>query len=350
MLLLLIWHILIYFLVMNRSSLANETVEEKISFSVAFLIILLVAVTGNSFVIHVARKLLSAGRGPFNILVITMAASDILYALTVVPNQVHFVLKGPLWIPGDFGIFLCKFVQFSVVFAISSSILTLTAMTVDRYLAIVPDIKTPLTRKSVLKVIFAILVFSFGWSSIALYKMNTVSHVYSEEKLNFCSQVYSEDKHVDKKLHKAEYTLSFIFYYVFPVVVMSVLYFFIIRFLWLRKIPGNRINQNETQRRKQLRKVTCMLVTMATSFAITLFPVHVTHYYWAYDNVSKLPSFLQHLLLWSAHTNCATNPCFYLIFIKEYQDELRRFYCCYKSSQGKNREQDINLQRVKARY
>ena len=244
---------------MNWSSSNNETehkvtphsIEEKIGFTVAYLAILLVAVIGNSFVIHVARKLLSAGRGPFNILVINMATSDILYAFTVIAFQVKYSFVGQLWFPGGFGIILCKFVFFTAVFAMSSSILTLTVMTVDRYLAIVPDVKRPLSRKNVLRIILAILIFSFGLSTFNLIKMNTVSNVYSEEKRTLC--LVNND--ADVKLIRAEYVILFIFFYAFPVFVMSVLYFFIIRFLWLRKIPGNKTNQNEKQRRKHLRKV-----------------------------------------------------------------------------------------------
>ena len=217
---------------MNGSSSNNQTeeyvvpysVEMKIGYSMAYLAILLVAVSGNSFVIHVARKLLSAGRGPFNILVINMAASDILYAFTVVSLNLKYLYNGNLWFPGEFGAFLCKFSGFALVFSISYSILSLIAMTVDRYLAIVPDVKKPLTRKTVLKVIFAVLVSSFGWSSFNFFKLDTASDVYPEEKLTFCYFVYSGDKYVDEKLLKVEYTLSFIFLYVFPVAVMSVLY------------------------------------------------------------------------------------------------------------------------------
>ena len=341
------WHVS-FVLEMNGSSPNNETkqyfVEERIGFSIVYLAILLVGVIGNCFVIHVARKLLSAGRGPFNILVINMAASDTLYALTVVPLFIINLYRGNLWFLDEAGTLMCKFLNFALVFAISSSILTLTAMTVDRYLAIVPEQKIPLTRKTVIKVIFAILVFSFGWLSIHLFKRKKVSQEMSEETLAFCSHVYSEDKDLDEKLRKAEYTLSFIFYYAFPVITMSVLYFFIIRFLWLRKIPGNRTNQNETKRRKQLRKVTCMLVTMATSFAVTWLPVYVAHYFAAYDAVLTPSEVVQHFLFWSAHTNCATNPCFYVIFIKEYRKELRRICYCCENRQGKKRSQEINLQ------
>ena len=133
-------------------------------------------------------------------------------------------------------------------FFVSFSILTLTTMTIDRYLAIVPVVKRPLNRQNVLKVVFGILFFSFGYSSINLFRVNAVSHVYSEGKLTFCYAVYSGEKDVDDKLRKAECTLTFIFLYVFPIVAMSVMYFFIIRFLWLRKIPGNRTSQNENQR------------------------------------------------------------------------------------------------------
>ena len=85
-----------------------------------------------------------------------MAASDILYATTVVSNTLRKQYIGELWFSGKFGTLLCKFSGFAQRFFVSSSILNLTAMTVDRYLAIVPEVKKPLTRKNVLKATFAL--------------------------------------------------------------------------------------------------------------------------------------------------------------------------------------------------
>ena len=337
-----------YVLEMNGANSNNETrwylVEKKIVFSISYLAILLVELIGNSFVIHVARKLLSVGRGPFNILVINMAASDILYALTAISTTLRYKYIGDLWFSGILGTFFCKFSGFAQMSFFSSSILTLTAMTVDRYLAIVPDVKKPLTRKNVLKATFVILFFSFGWCSFQFFKWNTVSQVKSKGQLTFCRYKGSGNSDVDKKLFKAYSNLTFIFLYVLPVIVMTVLYFCIIWFLWLRKIPGNRTNQNNTQRRKHLRKVTWMLVTMATTFVVTWLPLHVYYNYLEYDNIVNVPSVLQSLLMWFSHTNCATNPCFYFIFIKEYREKLRSIGSFCKYNQRENRSQDINLQ------
>ena len=317
---------------MNESQYDNRTTTsvfpdlfskaEKVSFTIAYLILFLVAILGNSFVIHVARKMLAAGRGPFNILVISMAASDILYGVAVAIDNIKYLYVQKVWFPGGFGTFLCKFSYFSLVFAIGSSIFALTAMTIDRYLAIVPRVKKPLTRRRVIKVIVAIFGIVFVYALIISFKKMTLSSA----SRTYCISFYSKDEVVTNKLKKAEHISYFVSIYLFPVTTMSVLYLSIIRFLWLRKIPGNRTEQNEIQRRKQLKRVTLTLVTMAATFAITWFPMHVLHYYRAFDNEWRLPPFLIVLLLWFHHSNCATNPCFYLVFIKEYRDELKRLW------------------------
>ena len=321
---------------MNGSQQNNRTITsvfphlfsaaEKISFTIVYLILFLVAILGNSFVIHVARKMLAAGRGPFNILVISMAASDILYGVAVAIDNIKYLYVQKVWFPGGFGTFLCKFSYFSFVFAIGSSIFALTAMTIDRYLAIVPRVKKPLTRRSVIKVLVAIFGIMFVLLLIISFTRTTVSTSINNVTRTYCMEFYSKDEAVADKLKKAEHVSCFVLFYVFPVITMSVLYFFIIRFLWLRKIPGNRTEQNETQRRKQLKRVTLMLVTMATTFAITWLPIHVLHYYTAFDNEWRLPPFLPLLFSLSGHSNCATNPCFYVVFNKEYRDELKRLW------------------------
>ena len=125
---------------MNSSTPSNGTwyfkhtisIPAKMCFTVAYIVISVVAIVGNSFVIHVARKLFAAGRGPFSMMVINMAASDILYAVVIVVHEVKWFFKGLLWFQSGFGTFLCKFASFATVYGISSSVFTLSAMIVDR--------------------------------------------------------------------------------------------------------------------------------------------------------------------------------------------------------------------------
>ena len=52
----------------------------------------------------------------------------------------------------------------------------------------------------------------------------------------------------------------------------------------VRKVTGNRSVWNVAIRRKQLQKTTLILVSMATTFVVTWFPVHIGHYFSAFPD------------------------------------------------------------------
>ena len=70
----------------------------------------------------------AAGRGPFKILAIGMAASHILCGVAVAIDNIKYLYVQNVSFPGGFGIFLCKLSYFCVPFAIGSSIFILMAI------------------------------------------------------------------------------------------------------------------------------------------------------------------------------------------------------------------------------
>ena len=100
-----------------------------------------------------------------------------------------------------------------------------------------------------------------------------------------------------------------------------IIYSFICRKLWLRKIPGNVTDTNLASEKRLKRKVTRLLVITCVVFAVCWFPVYVNHYFRFVrpDQSRKLPSKVQLLFYWIAHANSALNPSLYILLNKRYR-------------------------------
>ena len=292
--------------------------------TLAYILIVVVALLGNSFVINVARKRLTV-RTPFNVLIINLAVCDIIYAIFLVVTQVTSIFIDVIWFPGGFGIFLCKVKEFAFVLAIFASVLTLTFMAIEKHLAIVYVMRTPLSTKNVKRALLLLWLISCLFASTELYKYTLTTPLNSTDV--YCIPRWSHDFEEAVTIFKVEYTVRFFLLFVFPLVILTILYGRIIRFLWKRQLPGNKSSRNEKKIRKQSRRVVLMLVTMTVAFAVGWFPVHVNHYLFFYDRQTAncLPRFVSLMLFWIAHANCAVNPCLYLVFNKDYKDEFRMF-------------------------
>ena len=306
----------------------------RIGFASAYTAAFVVAMLGNTFVIHTARMRLR-NKSSFNILIINMAVCDILYALSVVPWSTKSLLASRLWSIGNTSLFFCKFFPFAMYVAITASVFSLTLMAFDRYFAIVPKTKKPMTRKGVLIAVFIVWATAIAIGAPQLYAMRIVPFIRKGKSILYCIPVWSQDPVVAKTIMDVEFNILFVLNFALPVIVMTVLYSKIIRFLWLRKLPGARSLRNERTICRQKRKVVLMLFTMVLVFIAGWLSLYVVHFLKAYNHkkYKLLPIQLVWLVYYFAHANCAINPCLYPIFHKEYRDELyrilwKRFSCC----------------------
>ena len=298
-----------------------------IGLTLTYVIVFLVALIGNSIVIHVVRMRLT-NRVPFNLLIVNMAACDIIYAFAAAPFGIHYIWVSVLWFSGEFGAFLCKFKEFALVVSIATSVLTLSVMSVDRYLAIVHVLKRPLSRQKVFYAVIILWLVSFLLSSGELVKMKSLEfrgHLV-------CAPMWSVDLQTSILITKVEFNIKFVTLYAAPLVTMAIFYSSIMRFLWLRKVPGVKSDENDRKVKKQCQKVVLMLVTMVTVFAVGWLPVHVIHYLSIYTTLCPLPESAVIFMILLAHANCAINPCLYIVFNSSFREEFRRLMarCCLK--------------------
>lgn len=118
-------------------------------------IIVLVGVVGNGLVLYILIKRKLLKDSCTNCYIANVAIADLSFTLIVVPITMSaYIYKD--WI---FGEFMCHFINLLIFSSLQSTCLTLTAMTIDRYLAILYPFKSIHFRTSKFAVIITICIW-----------------------------------------------------------------------------------------------------------------------------------------------------------------------------------------------
>ena len=122
----------------NLTSVCSPSKDElsiKVVKILVYSVVMLVSLVGNSLFIAVisrSRRMCSVT----NYLLINNAASDLLITVFNMPTYMKILVTGRYdWIEGTLGLVLCKSVLFIQGFAVTNSVLTLTAIATDRFVS-----------------------------------------------------------------------------------------------------------------------------------------------------------------------------------------------------------------------
>ncbi|XP_031566279.1 substance-K receptor-like [Actinia tenebrosa] len=280
----------------------------RIGLTVAHVLVLLAAVTGNSFVIHLIRTK-NKMKVSFNFLVVNMAIADMIDAIFSVPNNIAYLYVEVRWFPGFFGLFLCKVSNFIILVCILVSTTTMTVIAIERYLATTKVLKRPLSLPAVKLVIAVIWILAGLMSVTELIRMDLV-YLYGQY---FCS-IHSDWR----KYLIIEMVIKFAITYAFPVWTMTILYSIIVCLLWKKAPVGEEIDEYNRRLHKQKKGIIKKLVTIVIIFALGWLPVHIMHFIGAFntDIYMCVPEFIKLIFFWLAHANSAINPFLYLMLTK----------------------------------
>lgn len=305
-------------------------------FLMLFILYICVAVTGNLAVIIVvaSRKYM---RTPANLYISSLSFADLIIALVVIGNTAKSFSKIYL----EYNIYRCVLVPYFEVVAISASVLSLMAITVDRYQAVLHKRvhKTPLK--------FAAKIVSMVWLSAVIYGLRVIPQFYGKLKPSddIGSQNSSSTDRNDFRFDSSANTtgihrwscdffmeeddndivfriFDFLILFVVPFIAMIVMYGRIISTLWRKKIPvGTGL------RRK--RRVAKMLLISVLVFIICWVPFYVQEFVGdgmiitgKHVDRNVLAAFRIIFILLS-FSNCCLNPVIYAYFNCNFRYELK---------------------------
>uniref|UniRef100_A0A3Q2EDK9 Growth hormone secretagogue receptor type 1 n=1 Tax=Cyprinodon variegatus TaxID=28743 RepID=A0A3Q2EDK9_CYPVA len=298
--------------------------------TVACSLLFLVGMTGNVMTILVVSKYRDM-RTTTNLYLCSMAVSDLLIFLCM-PLDLYRMWRYRPWNLGDA---LCKLFQFVSESCTYSTILNITALSVERYLAICFPLraKALVTKRRVralICILWTVSLFSAGPVFVLVgveRDSNEQSNTLDVEDTRECRMTQYA---VESGLMGAMVWLSSVFFFM-PVFCLTVLYSLIGRRLWQRHRETN-MSSRVAHRDKSNRQTIKMLVVVVLAFVLCWLPFHVGRYlqFRSLDAPSPLLSVLsEYCSLLSVvlfYLSAAINPILYNTMSWKYRGAAARLF------------------------
>ncbi|KAM9769759.1 tachykinin receptor 3a [Menidia menidia] len=283
--------------------------------SVPYTFVVAVAVFGNLIVIWIilAHKRM---RTVTNYFLLNLAFSDASMAAFNALINFIFAAHG-VWY---FGETYCKFHNFFPVTSVFASIYSMTAIAVDRYMAIIHPLKPRLSGKATTGVIVCI----WGLAVVLAFPLCYFSTIRSHRQRTICLVAWPRLKDDTLKYH----IIVAILVYVLPLVVMGITYSIVGVTLWGGEIPGNSSDNYHGQLRAK-RKVVKMMIIVVVTFALCWLPYHVYFIATAlYQGLSKWKYIQQVYLsiMWLAMSSTMYNPIIYCCLNSRFRTGFKRAF------------------------
>ncbi|CAH8584680.1 unnamed protein product [Schistosoma turkestanicum] len=306
---------------------------------IVFGLILIIGFVGNLFVMIVVLANAQM-RNTTNILIFSLALADMAFIVICVPSAaiVYVAGKWPL------GLSLCRIYYYSSYVSVYCSVYTLVLMSLDRFMAVVYPIQCMhiRTQRNTTIAVFitwtVVLVTNIPLFVGAILVRGPPEGGESSCVTEYCT--YSWLVNFDAQTNIARdnrqggqmfFLLFFLFGYLFPFVVICLLYICLI--LRLRCGPSSKMAHSaEAQRSK--RRVTRLVVTVVIVFGISWLPIHTIFLiqYFAKDPETDLFRIIQILGNCLAYGNSSINPILYAFLSEKFRTGFLKLICNRKTN------------------
>ncbi|XP_075389546.1 substance-K receptor [Tenrec ecaudatus] len=286
----------------------------------AYLALVLVAVTGNATVMWIilAHQRM---RTVTNYFIVNLALADL--CMAAFNTAFNFVYASHnIWY---FGRAFCYFQNLFPIMAMFASIYSMTAITADRYMAIVHPFQPRLSGPGTQVVIAGIWLVALVLASPQCF-YSTITVVQGATK---CVVAWPGDTGGMTRLlyHLAVIVLI----YFLPLVVMFVAYSIIGLTLWRRSVPGHQAHGAHL-RHLQAKKIVKTMVLVVVTFAVCWLPYHLYFILGTFQEDIYCHKFIQQVylaLFWLAMSSTMYNPIIYCCLNRRFRSGFRlAFRCC----------------------
>nr|UPH84402.1 tachykinin receptor long subtype [Haliotis discus hannai] len=297
---------------------------QQLLFITMFVAMFVVAAGGNIIVIWIvlAHKRM---RTVTNYFLVNLAVADVLISLLNTPFNFVYNMYQDWW----FGAHYCRFSMFISPCAISVSVLTFTAIAIDRYMAIIHPLRPRLTGRIVLTIIVAIWKASFLLSlPNLLYSSIYLQPFKDGSSRSICFLQWPDGSNTQSKSDMGYNILLMILNYFLPMVTLAGTYARIGWELWGSKAIGETIPM-QAERIKSKRKVVKMMMVVVVIFAVCWLP---THLYFIIGNIRTDVAYFSYiqqiylLIYWLAMSNSMYNPIIYCWMNARFRQGFLRFF------------------------
>ncbi|KAM6977949.1 substance-K receptor [Aplochiton taeniatus] len=285
--------------------------------AIAYSLIILVSLTGNLTVIWIIlahRRM----RTVTNYFIVNLAFSDVSMATFNTLFNFVYALHNDWY----FGLGFCRFQNFFPITAVFSSIYSMAAIAVDRYMAIIHPLKPRLSSTST-KVVIG-LIWGVALSLAFPQCFYSVTQFYHPRTV--CMVAWPGDY---GGTHQLTYQLCVIvLIYLLPLLVMLVTYTLVGRTLWGGVIPGEASHHYHTQIQAK-RKVVKMMVVVVMTFALCWLPYHFYFILGSFKKDIYKQHYIQQVYLsifWLAMSSTMYNPIIYCCLNQRFRSGFRHAF------------------------
>lgn len=300
--------------------------------TVVSCLVFVVGIIGNSTLLRIIYKNKCMRNGP-NILIGSLALGDLLHIIIGIPINVYKLLAED-W---PFGVTLCKIVPFVQKASVGITVLSLCALSIDRYRAVaswsrIKRIGVPKWMAIEIALIWIISIVLAVPEAIA-FDMITMD--YKGEQLRICLLHPMQNINFMRFYKSAKDWWLFSAYFCLPLVCTAVFYT-LMTCEMLRKKNGVQIALSDhlKQRREVAKTVFCLVLV----FAVCWLPLHLSRILklTIYDekdpNRCELLSFflvLDYIGINMASVNSCINPIALYVVSRRFKNCFRSCLCCW---------------------
>uniref|UniRef100_A0A3Q1FT29 Tachykinin receptor 1 n=1 Tax=Acanthochromis polyacanthus TaxID=80966 RepID=A0A3Q1FT29_9TELE len=208
-----------------------------------------------------------------------------------------------------FGLVYCRFHNFFPIAAVFASIYSMTAIALDRYMAIIHPLQQRMSSTGTKVVVGVIWILALLLAFPQYYYSNTSQ--FPDRVI--CYIEWPDLMGIKNRKHSKYYVCVTILLYFLPLVVMGCAYLVVGLTLWASEIPGDSSDRYKEQLTAK-RKVVKMMIVVVCTFAICWLPYHV--YFLLYQFFPDMfeKQFIQQFylaIMWLAMSSTMYNPIIY---------------------------------------
>ncbi|NXI47701.1 NK1R protein, partial [Galbula dea] len=288
-----------------NESFSNQFVQppwQVALWAVAYALIVVVSVVGNVVVMWIilAHKRM---RTVTNYFLVNLAFAEAsMSAFNTVVNFTYAIHNE--WY---YGLLYCKFHNFFPIAAVFASIYSMTAIALDRYMAIIHPLQPRLSATATKVVIGVIWLLAF----LLAFPQGYYSVMEELPGRLVCLVEWPE--HSTNVYGKTYHFCMTILIYFLPLLVIGCAYTVVGVTLWASEIPGDSSNRYHEQVSAK-RKVVKMMITVVCTFALCWLPYHIYFTLQYFNPEWYLQKFIQQVylaIMWLAMSSTMYNPIIY---------------------------------------
>ncbi|XP_045548690.1 thyrotropin-releasing hormone receptor [Salmo salar] len=319
------------------TNMPQNSIEVQVITIVLALIICGVGIAGNIMVVLVVLRTKHM-MTPTNCYLVSLAIADLVVLLAAGLPNISEVVDS--WIYGYAGCLCITYLQY---LGINVSSCSITAFTIERYIAICHSIKAQFicTVSRAKRIIACVWIFTSLYCIMWFFLVDTNETFYADGVVVSCGY------RVSRNLYMPIYFLDFTLFYVVPLIVATVLYGLIAKILFMSPLPTNlndrcegsihqgrfssnvkvsgKSNKGAVTSRKQ---VTKMLAVVVILFALLWMPYRTLVVVNSFMDPPYLNTWFLLFCRMCIYINSAINPIIYNLMSQKFRAAFKKLCKC----------------------